>query len=166
MIFHSNVSTTSCEATCVPQTHSYVTASDNAGSKTLTLTGDVDANSVLITQRGNVLEVQGAGQTRMGTALSNTQLVTYPIAGDYKIVCNFNQSATPPSAPTNDSVSLVAVNSSNTSIAFGSGADAANLTYCNIGTLLIDGGTNPQFSPDSVSLVATKVTSKTIIDVP
>lgn len=141
----------------------YVSSSYNSVTKTLTLTGDTGANGIAITQRGTQVTVEGAGQTRIGTAISSVQQVSYSIPGDFLVVCNFNQSATP---ATNDSVSLVSVHSSNVSITFGSGADSASLTYCTIGTLTVNGGANPAGSPDTLVLAGTTVTAKIVTNVP
>lgn len=146
-----------------PPKNNYVQAVYNSNTHTLTLTGDQDANSIEVSQRGQLVTVEGAGATRIGTAQSNTQLVSFTIPGDYTLVCNFNQSATP---PVSDSISLVSVVSSHVSIVFGSGGDGATLTYCTIGTLSVDGGSNPPLSPDTVTLAGSKVTTKTIINVP
>lgn len=147
----------------IPPTYNYVTSTYNSQTKTLTLAGDATANSIAITLRGNVLAVEAAGSTRIGTLASNVQQVSYTISGDVIIVGNFNQSSTPASS---DTVTLVSVKSSSTTMTFGSGSDSVNLTYCTIGTLNLDGGTNPSQSPDTVTYVATTIATKHVTNVP
>ncbi len=141
----------------------YVTASFSPATNTLTVTGDTSGNAIEITQRGKVVTIEGAGLTRIGTSQNSSQLVQFTFPGDFVLVCNFAQSSTP---ATSDSVSLVSVNSSDVTINFGSGGDSTTLTYCNLGVLKLDGGTNPVSAPDTVTIVGTKITTKTIKNVP
>jgi hypothetical protein len=143
--------------------YNVVSSTFDAPSKTVKLVGDAGANAIEISLRGKLLTIQGAGSTRIGTLANNAQQVSYTIADDVIIVGDFTQSTTP---VTSDTVSLVSVNSSNTKLTFGTGADSINLTYCKIGTLTIDGGTNPATSPDTVTYVATTVTTKNVSHVP
>jgi hypothetical protein len=146
-----------------PPNYNFVTTSYNAMTKTLTITGDSGPNAIAITERGKQLTIEGAGLTRIGTVGSNAQQVSYNLSGDLIIHCQFAQSATP---PTSDSITLVSVASSNTSVVFGSGADSLNLTYCTVGTLTVDGGTNPAGSPDTVTYVGSHITVKNVSNVP
>ncbi|MBS0201650.1 MAG: hypothetical protein JSS49_02035 [Planctomycetes bacterium] len=146
-----------------PLQYNYVQATYDSIARKLTVVGDVNANAIEIDKRGNTVTVQAAGLTRIGTAQSNTQSKSFQVFGDFTILCNFNQSSP---QLLSDSVSLVSVNSSNTTIQFGSGSDTATLTYCVIGTLSIDGGSNPIPTPDKVILVGTSVKVKNISNVP
>ena len=133
----------------------YVTAAYNAATKTLTITDDTNSNSIAIVQRGNLIAVEGAGATRIGTSASNTQSVTFPYSGDIKIVVNCTGG--------NDTVSLVGVKSSTTTITLGAGNDAVTLTYCNISTKLTVNGNS---GTDSVKLIGSTVAAKNYISVP
>jgi hypothetical protein len=136
----------------------YITASYDAGTKTLAIAdnGSVVAdNAVSVTLRGNVISVEGAGGTRIGTSASSQQAVTFPFVTDVKILVNFTTG--------NDSVSLVSLKSSVVSLNLGDGNDLANLTYCTIGALTVDGGPGT----DVLQLVGTTTTNpKVLISVP
>lgn len=135
----------------------YITASYDAGTKTLTIAdnGSVVAdNAVSVTLRGNVISVEGAGGTRIGTSASSQQAVTFPFVTDVKILVNFTTG--------NDSVSLVSLKSSVVTLNLGDGNDLANLTYCTIGALTVDGGPGT----DVVQLVGTTTTTKALPNVP
>jgi hypothetical protein len=128
---------------------------------TLTLTGDTGANAVSIQQRGTIVTVTAAGQTLIGTSTSNSQVVQYTIPGDYHVICNFAQNATP---ATNDSVTLVAVKSSNTQLAFGTGNDTATLSLCGITLLTANGGTGTNVLNLLSSSIASSLTSPNIVE--
>lgn len=135
----------------------YVTAAYNSGTKTLTITdaaNPVADNAIAITLRGSVISVEGAGATRIGTSASSQPTVTFPYSSDVKIVVNFSTG--------NDTISLVSLKSSSTTLNLGDGNDTANLTYCTIGTLVVDGGNGT----DTVQLVGTTITTKTLTNVP
>lgn len=131
----------------------YVTASYNAGAKTLTvsdsLTDNAD-NSVAISLRSGKVVVEGGGATRIGTSASNQQSVSFPFSNDVIIICNFNGG--------NDTISLVSLKSSSTTLNLGPGNDTASLTYCTIGGLSVNGGPGT----DVVKLVGTTVTNPTL----
>ncbi len=135
----------------------YITAAYNAGTKTLTIADNpsiVGDNAVAVTLRGNVISVEGAGATRIGTSASSQQAVTFPFSTDVKIIVNFTTG--------NDSVSLVSLKSSAVTLNLGDGNDLANLTYCTVGALTVDGGTGT----DVLQLIGTTTTTKTLISVP
>lgn len=135
----------------------YITATYASNTKTLTIadaTSPVADNAVAITLRGNVISVEGAGATRIGTSASSQPTVTFPYSSDVKIVVNFTSG--------NDTVSLVSVKSSATTLNLGDGNDTVSLTYCNIGTLVVNGGNGT----DTVQSVGTTVTTKTYTSVP
>jgi hypothetical protein len=136
----------------------YITAAYNAGTKTLTIADNpaiVGDNAVAVTLRGNVISVEGAGATRIGTSASSQQAVTFPFSTDVKIIVSFTTG--------NDSVSLVSLKSSAVTLNLGDGNDLANLTYCTIGTLTVDGGPGT----DVLQLIGTTTTNpKVLISVP
>ena len=133
----------------------YVQVAYNSGTKTLTITDDKNSNSVLITLQGNVLTVQGAGATRIGTSASSVQSVKFTYANDVKIVGNFTGG--------DDTVSLVAVKSSTSTFNMGDGNDNVSLTYCNISSMLTVNGGN---GVDSVTVVGSTIAGKTYTSVP
>lgn len=112
-----------------PKVPSNVTATYVAGTKTLTLTGDINANSLTVSYSGTTLKVEGANATKINnsatafTATHTGQLVLVVTMGDG-----------------DDALSLVGVNASTANIDLGNGADKAALTLSNIGTLTINGG--------------------------
>ena len=130
----------------------YVTASYNAGTKTLTVndspTDNAD-NAVAISLRSGQIFVEGGGATRIGTSASNKQSVSFPFSSDVKIICNFNGG--------NDTISLVSLKSSSTTLNLGAGNDVASLTYCTITGLSVNGGPGT----DIVNLIGTTVTNPT-----
>ncbi|MDB5345021.1 MAG: hypothetical protein JWP89_3398 [Schlesneria sp.] len=135
----------------------YITAAYNAGTKTLTIADNasiVGDNAVAVTLRGNVISVEGAGATRIGTSASSQQAVTFPYTTDVKVIVNFTTG--------NDSVSLVSLKSSAVTLNLGDGNDLANLTYCTLGTLTVDGGAGT----DVLQLIGTTTTTKVLISVP
>lgn len=135
----------------------YITATYNSGNKTLTIADNssiVADNAVAVTLRGNLISVEGAGATRIGTQASSQPTVTFPYSGDVKVVVNFTTG--------NDSVSLVSLKSSAVTLNLGDGNDLANLTYCNVGTLIVNGGNGT----DVLQLVGTTVATKTPISIP
>lgn len=111
-----------------PPVVSNVTAVYNSGTKTLTLTGDNNANSLTVSLAAGVLEVQGAN----GTKINNGPSFSTAVTGQIVLVSNLNDG--------DDAISVVGVNSSTTTVTMGSGNDKAAFTLCNIGTLTIDGG--------------------------
>lgn len=133
----------------------YIQVNYVPATKTLTITDDGNSNSVMISLRAGLIAVEGAGATRIGTSLSSKQAVTFPYTGDVKIIGNFTGG--------NDTVSLVSVKSSNTTLNLGDGNDAVDLTYCNITTnLTVNGG----LGTDTVKLIGSTVASKTYTGVP
>jgi len=133
----------------------YVTANYNSGTKTLTIADDAGDNAVAITQRGNVITVESAGATRIGNSSSSVQSVSFPYSGDVIIVGNFTGG--------NDSVSLVSVKSSKTTLNMGDGNDSVTLTYCNITSLLTVNGGN---GTDTVKLVGSTAAATSYVSVP
>lgn len=137
-------------------TNNYVSSAYTSGNNTLTLKGDAGANTITITASGKQLTVKGVGSTKIGSASSSAQQVTYTIKSNVIISGDFTASATP---PTNDSVSITSVAASKITLKFGTGADSTTLTLCTVGTLTVDGGANPTLSPDTVTLISTKITN-------
>jgi len=132
----------------------YITASYDVGSKTLTIADNgsiVADNAVAVTLRGNLISVEGAGATRIGTQASSQPAVTFTYSGDVKVIVNFTTG--------NDSVSLVSLKSSAVTLNLGDGNDVANLTYCNVGTLTVNGGNGT----DVLQLVGTTVAVPTVL---
>ena len=136
-------------------TSSNTNVTTSFGGNTLNVLGDAGANSISITQRGTQLVVQGAGST----LINNTTSATYNITGPLTILCNFNQTGTP---ATNDSVTFVSVNATNISLTFATGNDTANLTYCTVNTLDMNGGAGT----DNLVLVGSKINTKNLSSVP
>jgi len=132
----------------------YVTAVYNSATKTLTLTDDVGDNAVALSTRGSQLTVQGSGPTRIGTAASSQQSVTFNLSGDVKIIANFSGGS--------DTISLTSVSSSNSVFNMGNGNDTVNLTYCSITNLTVNGGAGT----DAVTTVGTLIINKTYTEVP
>lgn len=112
----------------------------------LKLTDDAKDNSVLITMQGTRVTVQGAGNTVIGTAQSNSQQVTFTVGTSVNIDVEFVGGG-------NNSVSISTVKSGTTLINFGSGNDKATLTYCTIGDLTVNGGAGT----DSLTTVGTTI---------
>lgn len=112
-----------------PKVPSNVTATYVAGTKTLTLTGDVNANSLTVSYSGGTLKVEGANATKINNSAT---AFTATHSGQLVLVANLSDG--------DDALSLVGINASSATIDLGNGADKAAFTLSNIGTLTINGG--------------------------
>ena len=132
----------------------YIAVNYNPGTKVLTITDDAGDNSFAVTLRAGQIAVEGAGATRIGNATTSTQSVTFPYSGDVilDITCSGG----------NDTVSIVGLKSTTTSVILGDGNDTLNLTYCNITTLNLNGGNGT----DVLKPVGTTIITKNVTNVP
>jgi|GEM_PF-816383 len=112
-----------------PKVPSNVTAAYVAGTKTLTVTGDVNANSLTISYSAGTLRVEGANATKIN---SSATAYTASHSGQLVLIVNMGDG--------DDSIQLVGVSASTATINLGNGADKAALTLSNITNLTIDGG--------------------------
>jgi hypothetical protein len=107
---------------------SNVIAVYTTATKTLTLTGDANADSLTVSFQGGNLKVEGAN----GTTING--LTSYSALHSGKLILNADLGAG------DDSINVIAVDSSSMHISLGPGADKAAFTLSNIQSLTIDGG--------------------------
>ena len=100
----------------------------NAGTKTLTLTGDANPNSVTVSLQAGLLKVEGANTTTINHSSS------FSVAHSGKLILNSTL------GDGDDSIAVIGIDSSTTTIDLGPGADKSAFTLCNIATLNVDGG--------------------------
>ena len=111
-------------------------------SKTLTLTGDANPNSVSVSYQSGAVKIEGANGTKLTTSTKTTLtsadlLDTYAFAfsSSNQLVMSVDL------GDGDDAINVVGVNSSTTNVTLGAGADKAAFTLSNFGTLLnVDGG--------------------------
>jgi hypothetical protein len=127
-----------------------VVAAYNAGSKTLTLTGDATSNSLTVSLQAGILKVEGANGTTINSnpsfsANHSAQLVLTGNLGDG-----------------DDSISVIGISSSTTNLNLGPGADKAAFTLSNILNLTVDGGPGT----DIVTVTSSKIGTFTKLNLP
>ena len=127
-----------------------VVAAYNAGTKTLTLTGDATANSLTVSLQAGVLKVEGAN----GTTVNQTTSFSVNHTGDLVLTGNLGDG--------DDSVSVIGVSSSTTNLNLGAGADKAAFTLCNIANLTVDGGPGT----DVLTVTSSTVGTLTKLNIP
>ena len=134
-----------------PVVASNVTAAYSAALKKLTLTGDVNSNTVTVTYKNGKIAVEGSN----GTKINNLSTFT-PVAhiGKLTLVAVMGGG--------DDSVSIIGVDSSTTDLNLGSGADKVAITLSTVTTLKVDGGTGV----DSLLTTSSTITTKNLISVP
>lgn len=120
-----------------------VIATYDAGTKTLSLTGDATANSLTVSLQAGQLKVEGANNTKIN------QSASFTVAHTGKLIINSNL------GDGDDSISVIGVDSSTTTLTLGNGADQANFTLCNIQTLTIDGGSGTDIVTVTSSTIGT-----------
>lgn len=120
-----------------------VIAAYNAGTKTLTLTGDATANSLTVSLQAGQLKVEGANATKIN------QSASFTVAHTGKLIVNADL------GDGDDSISFIGIDSSTTSLKLGNGADQSNFTLCNIQTLTIDGGAGTDIVTVTSSTIGT-----------
>lgn len=126
--------------------NNYVTATYDPAQQLITLTGDPGNNAVTVAWKNNTVTVTGTGLTRIGNALSSSTSVSFHTGSSVGITANLNGG--------NDSILINALRSSNVSLDLGDGNNFARLTYCNITTLSVIGGTGiDTFSKSATKLV-------------
>jgi hypothetical protein len=145
-----------------PVIPSVVTTNYNAGTKTLTLTGDGFANSLTLTLKNGKINIEGANGTKLtnlNTAQSN--LVSTSYAHTLKLVLNADLKGG------DDAISVVGVDSSTTNINLGPGNDKVAFSLCTITTkLTVNGGTGTDALITTTSTIPPVGPNRVIISVP
>jgi hypothetical protein len=123
-----------------------VTAADDAGTKTLTLTGetltgDTSGNSLTVSVQPGLLKFEGASDT----TLNHINSVTVNHTGQRILNRNLGDG--------DDSLALVGIDSSTTNVNLGPGADKVAFSLCNLVTRTVDGGSGT----DIVSLISSTI---------
>lgn len=117
-----------------PPTPSVVLAAWNAGTKTLTLTGDVNANSLSITLAGTSLRLGGGAGTKIRyNNITSTSATINGVSGKINIGGDL--------AAGNDTISVVKADIATINLKLGAGNDRAILNYCKVDMLKLEGGT-------------------------
>ena len=128
----------------------YVRVAYDKRDNELTLWDDPGDNSVRVTLNNGRLTVLGVGNTLLGNSSSSKQEMVWQIGHNrVDVEAEFTHGG-------NNTFTMIGVASSDTLITFGPGNDAANLTYCNIGTLTANGGGGFNFLKLTGSVVKTK----------
>lgn len=107
---------------------SNVTAVYNSTTKTLTLIGDANPNSLTVTLQAGTLTVLGAN----GTTINNTTQFKTPHSGSLNLTATMNAG--------DDAISIIGITSTNTNLDLGAGNDKAAITLCHIQNLTVNGG--------------------------
>lgn len=110
------------------QVPSNVTAVFNATTKTLTIIGDANPNSLTITLQAGVLTVLGAN----GTTVNHTTQFQTNVTGSINISATMSDG--------DDAVSMIGITATTASIDLGAGNDKAAFTLCHIQNLTVNGG--------------------------
>lgn len=134
-----------------PLVPSNVNANYNLATKTLTLAGDANSNTVTVTYKNGKIAVEGSN----GTKINNLSTFT-PVAHSGKLTLAAVMGAG------DDSVSIIGVDSSTTDLNLGSGKDMVAITLCKIQTLKVDGGVGI----DSLVTTSSTITTKNLINIP
>ena len=118
-------------------TASTVLASYSSATKTLSLIGDVRANSLTVTLQAGSLKVEGANGTSIGLAGSGGTVTTsssrtFSHTGQLILNADLGDG--------DDAIAVVGVDSSTMTLNLGNGSDKAALTLCNVATLTVNGG--------------------------
>lgn len=133
----------------VPST---VIAAYNSSTKTLTLTGDVNANSLTVSYQAGALKVEGANGTSISVTGAGGKPVSAPSATFShagKLVLNADLKAG------DDAIAIIGVDSSVTNISLGAGADKGAVTLSNIDNLNVDGGAGTDIFTATSSTIGT-----------
>lgn len=133
-------------------TASTVVATYTSATKTLSLVGDANANSLTVTLQSGSLKIEGANGTNIGTAGSGGKIttstsLTFPHTGKLIMTADL--------AGGDDAIAVVGVDSSTTNIILGEGSDKAAFTLCNIGTLTVNGGAGTDIVTATSSTIGT-----------
>ncbi len=116
-----------------PPTPSVVLVAWNAGTKTITLTGDVNANSLSVSKSGSQLRIEGGAGTKIRYNNVTSTSATIPnVSG--KITVSGDLSGG------NDTISGVSLDIATMNLKLGVGNDRVVLNYCNVDLLKLDGG--------------------------
>jgi hypothetical protein len=114
-------------------TPSLVNVAWNSGTKTLTLTGDLNANSISMSLAGTQLRVEGGAGTKIRyNNVTSTSATITGVSGKVKVTGDMGNG--------NDTVAAVKMQLSTVDLKLGLGNDRVILNYCNVDSLKIDGG--------------------------
>ncbi len=134
-----------------------VVASYNKNTKTLTLTGDKNANSVSVTYNTAMSTIEVLGLT--GTKVNNkTAVQTYSHTGKLNLGAVMGDG--------NDSVYVIGVPASYLNLNLGSGNDSVGLQLCVVDKLFVDGGIGADALVTTTSTIPSGPPDKVIKNVP
>ncbi|MEK6260822.1 MAG: hypothetical protein AABP62_19660 [Planctomycetota bacterium] len=140
----------------------YVTTSYVPATKTLTVTGDVNANAVTVTLKSGKITVKVANGTKINDlnpgGQSNLASISYPHTLKLNLVADLLGG--------DDSISVVGVDSATTDIKLGAGADKVALTLCKFQTLKIDGGAGTDALITTTSTIPPAGPNRVIVNIP
>ncbi len=121
-------------ATPPPPTPSLVTVTWNAGTKTVMLTGDTEANSISVSKSGSTVRIAGGAGTKIKyNNVTSTSATIANVSGKIAVTGDLSGG--------NDTLSCVSLEVSTMNPKLGAGNDNVVLNYCNVDVLALDGGT-------------------------
>lgn len=133
--------------TPTPPVPSVVNIAWNLLTKTLTITGDVNANSVSITRSGTFLRISGGAGTKIRyNNVTSTSATVIGAAGKILVTGDLGAG--------DDTLSCISLDVSTMNPQLGAGNDRVVLNYCNVDLLYLDGGAGT----DTFSGTTSKIT--------
>ena len=138
----------------------YVNASFDVTKQLLTVTGDDGGNQISITRQQNgLVTISAFGQTRIGNSGSFVTTLQIPYTNS-----TFSVNATLNGG--DDYVVFTTVLSPKITLSMGSGNDYAQLTYCSVTTLSLDGGAGTNTLAELGSKVTTPMVTNVQVKLP
>lgn len=135
-------------ATPPPPPPSVVNVAWNAGTKTVTLTGDNIGNSLSVSLAGTTLRIEGGAGTKIRyNNLTSTSASITGVSGKIRITGDL--------AGGNDTITVLKVAGSTFDWKLGAGNDRTILNYCNVDMLKLDGGAGTDTFTGTTSKIIT-----------
>ena len=133
-------------------TASTVMASYSSATKTLSLIGDAQANSLTVSLQSGSLKIEGANGTSIGITggggvVTTSSSQTFAHSG--KLILNAEM------GEGDDAIAVIGVDSSTMTLNLGGGSDKSALTLCNVTTLTVNGGTGTDILTTTSSTIGT-----------
>lgn len=134
------------DTTTPPPPPSEVGVAWNAGTKTVTLTGDANGNSLSVSLAGSQIKITGGAGTKIRyNNISSTSATISNVSGKVNITGDLSGG--------NDTITCVSMNVATMNLKLGAGNDRTIMNYCNVDWLKLDGGVGTDTFTGSTSKI-------------